>query len=1058
MASQTLNLDVGNLITGANVIDGKLYWTDNRNEPRKIDIARFRDEGDHTSGTTQIYGRDFVEEDITVIKVHPTAAATIATTASTTDDSPFEDVYPRISYRWKYNDNEYTPFAPFTEAVFVGDEWTYEDLYKTGNIEGCKNNLASFTATVPVGNPDTTKIELLYTETISQTVYIIDEHEITSSDRTAGTVTFTVEGRNYYKALPQSQLNRQFDEVPKLAKAQEIIGNRLIYGNYTEKFDLPSLTAVLDTVDNGGATTKTFKQGVRFNATYSVGVVLMDKFGRQSGLIDLGQVSTPFAATETKKLKARLSGTLPSWVDSYKYYVKDITGQRHNMKAFGIFPQEGEGENPTHLWLAVTSKDVNKVEEGDTIYHRGLQEIDTFPGYAGQANNNYLGVKTAFWPSSRTLNRRKVLEIENEAPDSVKYGTIDRRLLTSVRSITTPGYFGEGASGWAHSYTPAAGDNFVVIKDTGDSVVSQFGDEIGAGKGVYITLGNNTSNKVRVESIDKATNVPITGGTSTVAILNLAEELIAADVSGVTSTSTIQFYTGEFDTEKLAALNGMFFVKTTREPLSGTDILPYDQVLTLPKHVDSANTGDGVTVAFFEIEANEKENVDIYYESAGSFDATADFGIDNTIPFTNAMMLVNGTNGTGISIDKHQDTYNGVRFGKGVRVNTPEDDYQEDVNTSGLIFSGILNPNTGFNAFNNFSKADGITKQINPKYGSIQKLYAADDLVTFCENRVLRVLANKDALFNADESMNLIANPNVLGQAIAYNGKYGISTNPESFATYGYNMYFTDRVKGCVLQLTPANGQIFEISGNGMRDFFRDRISSCVHIHGAYDRFSSMYMLTMERYNPNEGYIDSNNLLTEEVGVSEAYMTLGYLINGDGGWVSRYSFHPEWGISLDGKFYTYKNGKIYLHNSLTADHNNFYGTQYNSECEFIFNDNPTVSSEWVSLNYEGTAGWNVIKCEADQEDNIISDAGILDDKWFKKEGKYFGSIVGTEDVYTLVFNGVPDADGNYPLQDSGQNRDVAGVKGFFNKVRLRNEETTRAELFAVSAEYYISSY
>ena len=66
--------------------------------------------------------------------------------------------------------------------------------------------------------------------------------------------------------------------------------------------------------------------------------------------------------------------------------------------------------------------------------------------------------------------------------------------------------------------------------------------------------------------------------------------------------------------------------------------------------------------------------------------------------------------------------------------------------------------------------------------------------------------------------------------------------------------------------------------------------------------------------------------------------------------------------------------------------------------------------------------------------------------------------MGTEDVYTLVFNGVPDTDGNYPLQDSGQNRDVAGVKGFFNKVRLRNEETARAELFAVSAEYYISSY
>ena len=41
--------------------------------------------------------------------------------------------------------------------------------------------------------------------------------------------------------------------------------------------------------------------------------------------------------------------------------------------------------------------------------------------------------------------------------------------------------------------------------------------------------------------------------------------------------------------------------------------------------------------------------------------------------------------------------------------------------------------------------AEKITKDLNPTYGSIQKLFSRDtDLIAFCEDKVLRVLANKD--------------------------------------------------------------------------------------------------------------------------------------------------------------------------------------------------------------------------------------------------------------------------------------------------------------------------
>ena len=257
---------------------------------------------------------------------------------------------------------------------------------------------------------------------------------------------------------------------------------------------------------------------------------------------------------------------------------------------------------------------------------------------------------------------------------------------------------------------------------------------------------------------------------------------------------------------------------------------------------------------------------------------------------------------------------------------------------------------------------------------------------------------------------------------------------------------------------TPINGQINDISRRGMRDFFRDRLPSANYCFGSFDAYSNKYILSIQGYDASLGLIDTYNMLSGEQGVSNANLTIGYHANGEqSGWTSRYSFIPEWGISTLGKYYTFNGGQCWLHHDTDALYNNFYGTQYNSEVQFIFNDNPTASSEWVSLNYEGTPGWDCVGIEADQEEGITSSVDILDSKWFKKEGKYFAPITGEEITYSLVPGGSPDSEGNYPLQDTGQKHPKAGVKGFFNKVRLRNSETTKQELFALSAEYYISS-
>ena len=84
----------------------------------------------------------------------------------------------------------------------------------------------------------------------------------------------------------------------------------------------------------------------------------------------------------------------------------------------------------------------------------------------------------------------------------------------------------------------------------------------------------------------------------------------------------------------------------------------------------------------------------------------------------------------------------------------------------------------------------------------------------------MKILANKDAVFNADGNPNLTATANVLGQTIPFNGEYGISKNPESFASEAYRAYFTDKVRGVVMRLS-VDG-LTPISMHGMKNWFKD--------------------------------------------------------------------------------------------------------------------------------------------------------------------------------------------------------------------------------------------
>jgi hypothetical protein len=375
--------------------------------------------------------------------------------------------------------------------------------------------------------------------------------------------------------------------------------------------------------------------------------------------------------------------------------------------------------------------------------------------------------------------------------------------------------------------------------------------------------------------------------------------------------------------------------------------------------------------AIWETEPKESVELDLYYET-GLSRPISQHGQAHVLDFKNCYSF-----GNGVESDRINDDYNAPRMGKGVKVSAVLDEpYKEEKRKNGLIYSGIFNSTSGVNKLNQFIQGEAITKDLNPHYGSIQKLHARNtDLIVLCEDKCLKVLANKDALFEASGNPQLTATNRVLGQSIPFIGEYGISLNPESFASYAYRCYFTDKSRGVVIRL--SRDGLTAISEHGMRDYFKDTLPASTLILGSYDGSKGLYNLTL------------NN---QTVAFDEKVK----------GFPSFKSFVPEGALSLNNKYYSIKNGELFVHTNELR--NNFYGVQYESDVTFLINEMPETIKGFKTLNYGGSAskvytnnysnstststkGWYCDYIHTDTQQGFIKE-------FKRKEGRFYNHIKG----------------------------------------------------------------
>ena len=375
--------------------------------------------------------------------------------------------------------------------------------------------------------------------------------------------------------------------------------------------------------------------------------------------------------------------------------------------------------------------------------------------------------------------------------------------------------------------------------------------------------------------------------------------------------------------------------------------------------------------------------------------------------------------------------FNNKSVDYGVRAHIKDEFYKPEIRANTLIYSGIYNSSTGVNNTNQFPIDQPITLSVDIQQGGIYKLFAEDQqLNIFQEEKVRYIKIDKDVIYTA-EGVPLSTTSNVfLGDVQAYGTNYGIGKNPESFAYYAGRKYFVDKPKGAVLRL--SRDGITEISNYGMRSYFRDTLSSSNNVYGMWDMYNKDYVVSINK------------------GSDQNSVTLSF-DESTNGWTSFYSYIPEFGGSIDAKFYTFKDGALYEHYSSNT-HNNFYGTQYDSNITLIFNQNPSASKNFITINYEGTDTWNIDTIETDSDvaldiseySNLIdTDDYFYISKFDKVDNKYVSNIINNTEV----------KQGEISFKES-----ITGVKGFYMKLKANTNASTYKELFSISTNYNINSY
>lgn len=254
-----------------------------------------------------------------------------------------------------------------------------------------------------------------------------------------------------------------------------------------------------------------------------------------------------------------------------------------------------------------------------------------------------------------------------------------------------------------------------------------------------------------------------------------------------------------------------------------------------------------------------------------------------------------------------------------------------------LRFGQAYQANTNVNGLNAFYSDD--FQDVDYAQGSVRRMTIRDRFIRIFQDYKVGVIPVFSQINKSTSGDVVVQTDQLLNPVQYYIGNYGIGTATESLWSFNNSDYFCDNNRGIICRL--SNDGVTPISvAYKVNSWATQHIplrTGSYKIYGCYEPKSNNYIAALEATDTDDAYTLS---FDEETNAFESFL----------------SYHPEMMVSLGALLISFKNGKLYTHDS--TSYNTFYGTAYDSYIIPVFNDKLLEKKTWLSVNQVSSDVWD----------------------------------------------------------------------------------------------------
>lgn len=915
---------IGNLL----FISGE-YWE----YPRVINITR-----DYSAGINA--------DDIILAKKPPRLAPEIISLEKKGNEGTDKDSFISFSYRYKYIDGDYSALSFYSDTVFepVNDQGVNAKREKLGMV----NRWDHVKLMVNSGDKNVTDVEVFAIEHGSNTayqIYTVNKEKASIADNTS-IMNIEYEFSKNYEVLDEPTTMMLYSNVPKFPKTQTTAGNRIIYANYKEGFDLENdVDFEIRKYQTEYATDFERKTAVSM-FKYKVGVVFLNDYNESTTvLLPLNQTKSEIEITFADRLKnnhiqAKLLTQPPSFATKMKWVVKS---DELNYENVHITYAKKIG---TKAYLLLKGDNVNRVKKGDIIirtdsamtsrYEYEVDEVDIFDIDDG------LTVKGLY----------AVIEVGDEF---------------IVESNNLPD-LDTGYNGGIHELDSEISHNPLRFVSVGAA----------SGEKRFWNLGRVSKSDIGQIREGDVVNLGLLFVYHAFGALDQSVSFQKEMYSSADYANPYVFFVNElkspyFDISEDSA--NVYFRTNSLFPeylqQQHPNVYNYDSTSFAPLWVSTLTVlkiKRGIKPQIFRTKNKELLN-SFYFETHKTYpiingqvipDAT---DVDGkplfNIDFYNGYCWGNGTESY-----KIKDLFTGKKYSYKFRPNQHDiKGYKRIHRKYDITYSGIYNHELGINQLSVFNPTLINWKDLPIGHGEIQRIISTDgDITVFTTDKVIVQYYGKSIIMDMQGSQNIGMTNEVLGSHQVLPYEFGISNNPESVATYSNMVFFIDKDRNRFLVKQGKEIQELNSIESGFYHEGIEVLKSHSTFLGSFDESNNEYLIGLDQKT-----------------------ILGFNLNNKG-FTAYYTYKFDYLLGGYGEHYSAYKGKVYL-DEATDDYNNFAG-QGNKEASLTYIVAAEMESDKVfkAMYLQSNTAWDT------KVKTNLTASEFSENTYQKRESYYYSDI------------------------------------------------------------------